>query len=321
MKKYLFAILFVLFSIGLFAQKVAIIGVSEDQPDGFSFVVLEPIEAGTRIYYTTEEYQSGACAYGELLEELAFWEAPSTGIMIGEVVFIKELDTAPNTFEIACSGGTGTDACGTFTLVSGNFNIGTQDELSLFRDDDNDLSTGIDTVYSIFYHDHRTAEVNAIPAGNDPRGDEPCGANTIVVDELIDSGAESGHVQYTGPRTLPIFRNNLEDPAYYTHGAGAADLDVTPFTGVSSAVEREAGNQMRLYPNPTGDELIITFDRPLGDQAAVEIYDLQGHLLQSRRAAVLDRQIEVPLASWPAGVYLLRVVAGEAVYARRFVKE
>lgn len=321
MKKLLFAITLVLLTSSLVAQKAAIIGVSEDQPDGFSFVVLEPIEAGTRIYFTTEEYQSGACAYGELLEELAHWEAPAGGLTVGEVVFIKELDTAPNTFEIACSGGTGTEACGTFTLVSGNFNIGTQDELSLFRDDDNDLSTGIDTVYSIFYHDHRTAEVNEIPSGNDPRGDELCGTNTIVVDELNDLGAESGHIQYTGRRTLPIFRNYLEDPANYTHGAGPADLDVTPFAGVSSAIEREVDNPMRIYPNPTGDDLIISFDRPLGDQATVEIYDLQGHLLQSRRAAVLDRQIEVPLARWPAGVYLLRVVAGEAVYARRFVKE
>lgn len=321
MKKSLFTITFTLICMALSAQKVAIIGVSEDQSDGFSFVVLEAIEAGTRIYYTTEEYQSGTCAFGELLEELAYWEAPAGGLMVGEVVFVKESEATPNTFELTCSGGTGTEACGTFTIVSGNFNIGTQDELSLFRDDDNDLSTGIDTVYSIFYHDHRTAEVNAIPAGNDPRGDEPCGTNTIVGDELSDQGAESGHVQYTGRRTLPIFRENLEDPANYTHIAGPADLDVTPFTGVSSAVEREVDNPMRIYPNPTGDDLILSFDRPLGDQAAVEIYDQQGHLLISRRASVLDRQIELSLDQWPAGVYLLRVVAGDAVYARRFVKE
>ena len=321
MKNLLFTFAFLLTTFSLFAQKAAIIGISEDQPDGFTFVALEDLAAGTRIYFTTKEYQSGTCKYEEMLEEVAYWEAPAAGIMLGEVVFVQETEATPNVFTLACSDGEGTDVCGTFTLVSGSFNIGTQDEISLFGDIDNDITNGVDTVYSVAYHDHHTIGVSELPAANDPRGDEPCGSHTIVLDGLSDEGGASGHFQYTGPRTLPIYKENLENPANYTIAANAAQLDVTSFTGVSPAIEQAVettDNQMRIYPNPVGGDLMIVFEKPLHADGTLEIYNIQGHLIQQEKVSVLDRNIYLKLTQFSAGTYLLKVISDKSLFVSNY---
>lgn len=326
MTKHLLTLVFMTFLVNsLISQKAAIIGINEDQPDGFTFVVLEDIAAGTRIYFTTKEYLKGTCSYEVDGEEVAYWEAPLGGLALGQVVFVEESVDIPNTFMIACSSGEGPDVCGTITLVTGSFNIGTQDELSLFTDVDNDITNGVNVVSSVVYHDHRTTDINILPAANDPRGDTPCGDNTIVLDGLKDLAEETGHFEYSGPRTLPIYRNWLEDPDNYTLGAGYKSLNVNPFFGTSPANEQAVLSSdiaMNIYPNPASHELLISFSSPLSvADLSVEIYTLQGNLLQRYQAAGLDRNIHIRLPEMPAGAYVLRVKSEKYSYAKPWIKK
>lgn len=313
-----------LFCISAQAQKAAIIGVNEDQPDGFAFVAVEDLPAGTRLHYTTEEYNiEKPCAYADVLEEIAFWEAPASGLARGQVVFIHEPVDAADTFIVSCSGGSGDDVCGTFTLVSGNFSIGTQDELTLFEDSDGDPSNGIDVIHSVVYHDHRPlVEGSALlPAANNPSGDSPCGDFTIILKKIADQNDDTGHFEYKGSRALPIYKEWLEDPNNYEIGPDTAFLNVTPFSGVSPAIERnDVDNWMQFYPNPVEIELIIYFDRPLFAKISFEVYDSRGRLFFQKKTADARQDNRLPVASLPAGTYLLRAISGEQVFTARFVK-
>src|SRR5690606_6731635 len=57
--------------------KAAIVGVNENDPDGFSFVALESLPIGTRIYFTSEEYLDGTGAFSPGGEEVGYFQATS----------------------------------------------------------------------------------------------------------------------------------------------------------------------------------------------------------------------------------------------------
>jgi hypothetical protein len=72
-----------------------------------------------------------------------------------------------------------------------------------------------------------------------------------------------------------------------------------------------------LYPNPAKDLLKIV--RTTADKAQVEIYNLIGIKVQSFE--MNGPEAEINVARLPSGVYLVRVVSGQTVSVKRFVKE
>ena len=73
---------------------------------------------------------------------------------------------------------------------------------------------------------------------------------------------------------------------------------------------------IRFSPNPAGDFLQIQIEG--NDQWGIRLCDLQGR--QMCRQVVSGSQT-IDVGDWPAGLYVLRVVAGERAYAGRFVKQ
>ncbi len=77
----------------------------------------------------------------------------------------------------------------------------------------------------------------------------------------------------------------------------------------------DAGRQLLLYPNPTGDVLRIeTPDGMIADET-IEIYTLQGQLVRTYQS---DNVLDISTLS--AGTYLLRVKMDGRMVARKFVK-
>ncbi|MFK7924052.1 MAG: hypothetical protein AB8H47_18985, partial [Bacteroidia bacterium] len=77
-----------------------ITGFNEGGPDGIAITLVEDLPAGTRIYFTTEEYQAGQFKFadnttGTVDEFVGYWESP-TQVPEGMVMAISE--TAPNVF-------------------------------------------------------------------------------------------------------------------------------------------------------------------------------------------------------------------------------
>lgn len=148
-----------------------ITGFNEGGPDGIAIALAEDLPAGTRIYFTTEEYQAGQFKFadnttGTVDEFVGYWESP-TQVPEGMVMGISEV--APNVFNIECNHSGwftfGVD-CGSFTVVSGDFDINQEQELYLYSDNDSDPGNGITQVHCALYVNF--AGNKAFPPANNP---------------------------------------------------------------------------------------------------------------------------------------------------------
>jgi len=142
------------------------------QEDGFSFVALADIAANTTIFFSDNEYVSGAFNTGESFSQ---WASGSSLIAAGTVIRFNNVDSATL---LGASVGSFTRA-----TVTGSANWG--------------LSNTADTVYAYLGSSASTPTtfLAAISAGVDgPLTGLGAGVNTL----LLPAG---GFQEYTGPRT------------------------------------------------------------------------------------------------------------------------
>jgi hypothetical protein len=67
-------------------------------------------------------------------------------------------------------------------------------------------------------------------------------------------------------------------------------------------------------PNPAGATAVFTYQLPAGVQAGdIEVWDLNGREVARIPVSATDNQVGVATATWPTGVYTLRLVSGAAV--------
>ena len=80
-----------------------------------------------------------------------------------------------------------------------------------------------------------------------------------------------------------------------------------------------------MYPNPNrGDQLYLSLDKVEDgvNTVSVDIYDLFGKRVSARTVAVNDGFINTVLelnGELAAGMYMVNITAGDAVYTRRLV--
>jgi len=97
--------------------------------------------------------------------------------------------------------------------------------------------------------------------------------------------------------------------------------DTSFFTVSSSVANLEAELEtLKLYPNPSAGQVYwrLPGEMEQAEDATVQVFDSQGRLVLGREVG--DRQA-LDLQGFQAGIYAVKVVAGERVYLGRFVKQ
>lgn len=84
------------------------------------------------------------------------------------------------------------------------------------------------------------------------------------------------------------------------------------------------GDGLEMYPNPADEVLKLRFSggaASINGKADAMIIDRQGKLLnQWQQDVKAGVAYEVDLSKLPAGVYFLKVISGESVFVKSFVK-
>ena len=88
-------------------------------------------------------------------------------------------------------------------------------------------------------------------------------------------------------------------------------------------VSENSGN-MKVYPNPSHDNITIKFDNILSEQGIIQLYDIQGKLLQQQKIDTPGNVI-ISKISWNItflfpGMYFLKMAGGPSL-AVKFIKE
>lgn len=95
------------------------------------------------------------------------------------------------------------------------------------------------------------------------------------------------------------------------------------FQGVSNMLDWQPQDKpMIVAPNPVTDTLLIRPDEPEQETCVVEIISLQGQILSSQVATFdwVARGFQADCSKLPAGMYFLRVRAGQEVHSFKVVK-
>jgi uncharacterized Ntn-hydrolase superfamily protein len=152
------------------------------------------------------------------------------------------------------------------------------------------------------------------------------GANMVGADTRCAGNGSSSLFAFvkvsqpTDPYNAPSFVVSVRTHA----NAGIEPIDTlqTLFDAVKNCAATSAALQnslqaMRIYPNPAQDRLQVLFPAAAADAAQFEILDAVGRTLR-RSDGPTGTVLEI--GDLPAGMYMLRVQAGEAVAVRPFVK-
>lgn len=202
---------------------VAITGLHESVTnEGFSFVALQNLTAGTVVYFTENAFNNSSLTFSGT-ESVIQWTVPAGGAARGQVYVATE--TSADTFTTTCSSGT----CGNVTVVSGNFSLATTgEEFYAYLDSDNNPLNGVTSVQAVMYTGSATTSGGIIPASQDPGISYP---GAVVVDDFPAVGPL--RTEYNPAlRGATVDRANFQNPANWIHAQSNVTLSTVPFANI-----------------------------------------------------------------------------------------
>ncbi len=118
-----------------------------------------------------------------------------------------------------------------------------------------------------------------------------------------------------------------EKDEWLTEGSDACWLDdiILPSAVVISVSETKSLNSdMTVYPNPVSNELQISMNHPLGDDATIAVTNNLGELILSSNAKGFmagGRNYSINTSAWAAGVYMVSLKSSEGIYTSKVIKK
>jgi maltooligosyltrehalose synthase len=88
---------------------------------------------------------------------------------------------------------------------------------------------------------------------------------------------------------------------------------------VDNVQEVEFGGQVNIAPNPTSGQVQMSWPRLQVGWSNIQVFDYTGRLLLEDR--VQDNTITLDMASWPAGMYWIKVQEGNSIYSNKVIKQ
>jgi hypothetical protein len=105
------------------------------------------------------------------------------------------------------------------------------------------------------------------------------------------------------------------------HGWGWA-IDNLSIQGPVTNAEQPVTNEVKVYPVPVKQDLVIEFLNPQNDPVTIQITDMQGRIIFgedfSTSTGTVQKNIDV--RSFEEGLYILKGKFGDKTFTRKFLK-
>jgi hypothetical protein len=92
-------------------------------------------------------------------------------------------------------------------------------------------------------------------------------------------------------------------------------IDNLSIQGAVTGIENADDESLQVFPNPAKDHLTV---RVSERHSTVEIYTIEGEKILSTTAD--ENQISIDVSAFPSGIYYLRMLDGDKIAARKFIK-
>ncbi len=106
-----------------------------------------------------------------------------------------------------------------------------------------------------------------------------------------------------------------------TNDCGFSTSGIFDFFIEATGIHYWQGQSIRFQPNPTGGMVSVQFSQPLSGLLQVELFSMQGQLLQRQGYEQPSNQIQFDLSAYPAGLYIVRLRHGQATLSQRIIKQ
>lgn len=128
---------------------------------------------------------------------------------------------------------------------------------------------------------------------------------TVWIEFVCQNGVViSGQIHYHS-----VWRDHVHD-----YGADLSGDAIDISTGINNI---ETGFHIGLYPNPTTNELTLSFPKEMKD-ALISISDMAGRKVYSKTASGTSFLVDV--RSLPSGTYIIKVQEGNRIYSEKFIR-
>ncbi|MFT4972574.1 MAG: subtilisin-like proprotein convertase family protein [Saprospiraceae bacterium] len=146
----------------------------------------------------------------------------------------------------------------------------------------------------------------------------------ISLNEDFTDVVESGNVAFNNyfsqneldNETLYFWRITANNPC-----GGSVSLVFNFTTEMLDSTHEIQGVELTLQPNPTRNFVNVSLSAPLNEMIAIDVYAINGQLLQTAVFNGNATQHQIDLSSYSAGVYLVKLLAGNEVIVERIVLE
>ncbi len=107
---------------------------------------------------------------------------------------------------------------------------------------------------------------------------------------------------------------------YFTGETGTYLLDMTITSSPSSAVKENAlTSQIRVYPNPARERVMIDLDAFNGKMQKIELVDATGHQVISPVLSPSGKSVDLSLNDLSEGVYFVRMYTDKGIITRKII--
>jgi hypothetical protein len=156
------------------------------------------------------------------------------------------------------------------------------------------------TVYNDTYRTVSEANDTSVVVTYDAYGTLilPTGTYTNVIrQKVVKNGTTTNYNWFNVQPFYPLVQTVLEQNS------------IGVLKGLNLGVDENSyGKKFAVYPNPAHDQINIEAIGQIDNAVDIEIYDLMGKCLLSQKANSLDNdQVQLNVASFNAGVYLLKI--------------
>ncbi|MFK7810547.1 MAG: T9SS type A sorting domain-containing protein [Saprospiraceae bacterium] len=132
----------------------------------------------------------------------------------------------------------------------------------------------------------------------------------------IVEGTTTANNSFTIPTPLD-FNTNYAWRVIANNPCGETFSTASSFTTETDvAVEELEGNKFQIDPNPTTGNILVSFAKAINKELTLEVYSIDGKLLQQSVHVNGVRNIPVQL-DYSSGIYILRLKTDKAAVARR----
>jgi hypothetical protein len=93
--------------------------------------------------------------------------------------------------------------------------------------------------------------------------------------------------------------------------------------GEYKQVAASESSDLRIYPNPASTEISIELTAEKAEDAQLEIFDLTGHLMMSRKLNLSEglQQIQLPIDNLSSGIYSAVISSSDKTWVNLIVKD